>query len=509
MRLDALLQAIPEARVVGHRDLEIAYLVSDSRQVKPGSLFIALRGQHANGHAFLRDAVQQGAIAVVVEESAGLTRLETEVPVVCVKDSRAALSRLAQQFYGDPSSRLCLIGVTGTNGKTTVTYLIHSILKAAGHRVGLLGTVAYDLVGEVVAPTHTTPESLTLQDLLARLVRQGAAYTVMEVSSHALALNRVEGCEFDLAVFTNLTQDHLDFHHTLEAYFESKRKLFLGLAESPRKPQSKRAIINRDDSWGRRLLESIPVPAWTYALEETADFTATDLHYRLEGLTFVAITPTGSFPVRSPLIGRHNVYNLLSAIGVAVHLGIPTDQIQQGIASLVGVPGRFERLDSGQGFSVIIDYAHTEAALDHLLRAVVRLTPGRVITVFGCGGDRDRGKRAPMGRAAARSSDVVLITSDNPRHEDAMDIIKEIEVGVREGAARKSRGVELMILPGRREAIEQALSLAQRGDSVVVAGKGHETVQIIGDQKIPFDDRKMAEDWIRRRSLGDRLRGET
>jgi UDP-N-acetylmuramoyl-L-alanyl-D-glutamate--2,6-diaminopimelate ligase len=522
MRLDILLEAIPDARLISkweNRKPEIRYLASDSRQVKPGSLFVAIRGLRSDGHFFLHDAVERGAAAVVVEEASARPELSAPIPVIEVKDSRMALARLAERFYDRPSSRLGMIGVTGTNGKTTVTHLIQSILRAAGHRAGLFGTLVYDLAGERLPSTHTTPEAHILQALLARLVEKEADYAVMEVSSHALALNRVEGCEFDLAVFTNLTQDHLDFHGTMEGYFESKRKLFLNLNRSPEKsrpyphrghpskravPAGRRAVINRDDPWGRRLIETMEAPVWTYGLEGRADLTADDLRSSLEGVAFTAVTPIGSFPVRSALVGRYNVYNLLAAIGAAVHLEIPPDRIRQGIASLSGVPGRFERLDSGRGFSVIIDYAHTEDALDRLLRTVLELTSGRVITVFGCGGDRDPGKRAPMGRAAARFSDLVMITSDNPRSEDPVQIINEVTDGVREGSAQKQSPVEWMAVPDRREAIERALGLARPGDTVVVAGKGHEEYQIIGDRTIPFNDRQVAGDWIQKHRSGDR-----
>ena len=510
MRLDRLLEAIPESRILTKEEShppEIHHVVSDSRQVRPGSLFVAMRGQRSNGHAFLQEALERGAVAVVIEESAGKPVLKAGVPVIQVRDARVALARLAERFYGYPSSRLRVIGVTGTNGKTTVTYVIRSILQSAGCRTGLLGTVAYDLAGEAMPSTHTTPESHILQGLLAQLVEKGAGYVVMEVSSHALTLNRVDGCEFDVAIFTNLTQDHLDFHHTMEGYFESKRKLFLSLTSSSRKTVPKRAVINQDDVWGRRLIDSVTAPVWTYGLDRPADLTAKDLHGSLDGLTFTAVTPEGSFPVRSGLVGRYNVYNLLAAIGAALHLGIPSERIQQGIESLSGVPGRFERLDSGEGFKVIVDFAHTEDALDRLLRTLTELASGRVITVFGCGGDRDRGKRAPMGRVAARYSDVVVITSDNPRSEDPVGIMKEVEVGVREGSALKKDPIQVMTIVDRQEAIEQALSLARPGDAVVLAGKGHEEYQIIGDRMIPFNDRRVTSDWIQRRRSGGRVRG--
>jgi len=510
MRLDELLEAIPESRVLTNDESrlpEIHHVVADSRQVEPGSLFVAVRGQRSNGHAYLQEAVERGALAVVIEESAGKPVLKKGISVIQVRDSRVALARLAERFYRYPASHLRVVGVTGTNGKTTVTYLIRSIVQAAGWRTGLLGTVTYDLAGETMPSTHTTPESHVLQRLLARLVEKGAGYVVMEVSSHALTLNRVDGCEFDVAVFTNLTQDHLDFHQTMEGYFESKRKLFLSLAAPSRKPFPKRAVINRDDDWGRRLIESVTAPVWTYGLDGPADLTAKDLRSSLDGSTFTAVTPAGSFPVRSSLVGRYNVYNLLAAIGAALHLKVPSERIQQGIESLSGVPGRFERLDSGQGFKVIVDFAHTEDALDRLLRTLTELATGRIITLFGCGGDRDRGKRAPMGRVAARYSDVVVITSDNPRSEDPVGIMKEVEAGVREASALKKDPVQVVTIVDRQEAIEQALSLARPGDAVVLAGKGHEEYQIIGNRMIPFNDRRIAGDWIQRRRSGGRVRG--
>jgi UDP-N-acetylmuramoyl-L-alanyl-D-glutamate--2,6-diaminopimelate ligase len=510
MRLGVLLQAIPDARVVspeGGGETEILRLELDSRQVKTGSLFVAIRGRHSDGHDFLPDAVDRGAAAVVAEAGAVRSELKLPIPLIEVRNSRIALGRLAERFHGYPSLRLGLVGVTGTNGKTTVTYLIRSILQAAGHRAGLFGTVGYDLIGEQLPSTHTTPESHILQKLLARLLDAGADYAVMEVSSHALALNRIEGCEFDVAVFTNLTQDHLDYHQTMEGYFESKRKLFSDLSRSPKKSRPKRAVINRDDPWGRRLIETIEAPVWTYGLEGRSDLTAEDIQDSLEGLTFTAVTPVGSFPVRSALVGRYNLDNLLAAIGAAIHLGITPDEIRRGIASLSGVPGRFERLDSGLGFSVIVDFAHTEDALDRLLQTVAALTSGRIITVFGCGGDRDSGKRAPMGRAAARFSQVVVITSDNPRSEDPVRIIEDVTAGVREVALTKKSPVEWMAVPDRQEAIERALSLARPGDSVILAGKGHEEVQIVGDRTIPFNDRRVTADWIQRHRSGGRLGG--
>ncbi len=507
MKLSILIGELPDAEVTGRGDPEILGLAADSRQTGPGSLFIAVPGVRTDGHRFLNQAVERGAAALVVGKTAVPAGMKTGVPVVRVPDPRLAMGRVARRFYGHPSARLGMIGVTGTNGKTTVTYVIRSLIQAAGHRVGLLGTVVYEFGGEVIPATHTTPDSIALQGLLSRMVKKGVETCVMEVSSHALALDRTEGCEFDLGVFTNLSQDHLDFHATMENYFEAKRKLFTGLAARGEKHGSKRAVINRDDPWGARLLSEASVPAWSYGLEGPADLTARELRTGWDGSSFRAVTPAGSFPVRSSLVGRHNVYNLLAGIGAALHFEISTDRIREGLESLTGVPGRFERIESSGGFGILVDYAHTEAALDRLLRAVSELTSGRIITVFGCGGDRDRGKRAPMGRVAASLSNRVLITSDNPRSEDPLRIIAAVEAGAREGASAKGGGVEVTAVPDRRKAIGEALGLARPGDCVVIAGKGHETTQIIGDEKLPFDDRQVVRDWIQRTRPGGGVRG--
>ncbi|HEY4485746.1 MAG TPA: UDP-N-acetylmuramoyl-L-alanyl-D-glutamate--2,6-diaminopimelate ligase [Nitrospiria bacterium] len=499
MDLNELIRAVPgmlpgDPPAAG--PVEIRHLTADSRNVCAGSLFVAIRGQHADGHAFLKKAVEQGAVAVVVDRASRLETGSVGVPVIPVDDPRVALGRLAVEFYGRPSQHLGMIGVTGTNGKTTTAYILRSILQAAGLKVGLIGTVVYDLAGETRVAGHTTPESDVLQGLLARSLERGASYAVMEVSSHALSLNRVEGCEFDAAVFTNLSQDHLDFHKTLEAYYQAKRRLFEGMSVGAVKERPKRAIINQDDEWGRRLIGEVRIPVWTYGLDEKSDVMAEDLNLTLKGASFTAVTPAGPIPVRSGLVGRHNVYNLLSAIGTAVHLDIPGGAIREGIGRLTGVPGRFERVSAGQAYDVIVDFAHTEAALDRLLRTVKKLAHGRIITVFGCGGDRDPGKRGPMGRTATRYSDIAVVTSDNPRTEDPLEIIRQIEAGVREEASRGKRGIEVLSIPDRREAIGRAIRLASAGDAVVIAGKGHEEYQIIGDRKYPFDDRQVARDWI-------------
>jgi UDP-N-acetylmuramoyl-L-alanyl-D-glutamate--2,6-diaminopimelate ligase len=464
-------------------------ITDDSRAVTGGSLFVAVKGERVDGHGFVEQAVKAGAIGVVAQASVASGSL----PFVRVTDSRKALGLLGSRFHGDPSNRLKMIGVTGTNGKTTTTYLCKALLESIGQRVGLIGTVAYQIGQETIPASHTTPGALDLQALLAKMVESGLTTAVMEVSSHALALDRTAGCEYDVAVFTNLTQDHLDFHHTMDEYFEAKLRLFTGLAGGQK--AGKLALVNLDDPYGAAIRAACPVPVWGYALKKEADLKAERVHLSLTGTTFTAATPIGSFTVESRLVGEHNVYNLLGAIGVALHEGATSDQICEATAHITNVPGRFERVSSEQEFTVVVDYAHTEDALLRLLTAAQTLKTGRIITVFGCGGDRDRGKRPKMGRAAVEYSDVVVLTSDNPRTEDPMAILREVEVGVRDALARRSH-VQYHLVPDRREAIGAAIREAHRGDMVLIAGKGHEDYQIIGTKKFHFDDREVAREAI-------------
>jgi len=464
-------------------------ITDDSRAVTGGSLFVAVKGERVDGHGFVEQAVKAGAVGVVAQASVA----SGSVPFVRVTDSRKALGLLGSRFHGDPSSRLKMIGVTGTNGKTTTTYLCKALLESIDQRVGLIGTVAYQIGPETIPASHTTPGALDLQALLAKMVKSELTTAVMEVSSHALALDRTAGCEYDVAVFTNLTQDHLDFHHTMDEYFEAKLRLFTGLAGGQK--AGKLALVNLDDPYGAAIRAASPVPVWGYALKKQADLKAERVHLSLTGTTFTAVTPIGSFTVESRLVGEHNVYNLLGAIGVALHEGATSDQIREATAHIANVPGRFERVSSEQEFTVIVDYAHTEDALLRLLTAAQTLKTGRIITVFGCGGDRDRGKRPKMGRAAVEYSDVVVLTSDNPRTEDPMAILREVEVGVRDALTRRSH-VQYHLVPDRREAISAAIREAHRGDMVLIAGKGHEDYQIIGTKKFHFDDREVAREAI-------------
>jgi UDP-N-acetylmuramoyl-L-alanyl-D-glutamate--2,6-diaminopimelate ligase len=473
----------------GNMSLPMHAITDDSRAVTDGSLFVAVKGERVDGHGFVEQAITAGAFAVIAQAPVE----SGSVSFVRVADSRKALGLLGSRFYGDPSARLKMIGVTGTNGKTTTTYLCKALLEGIGRRVGLIGTVGYQIGQETLPAPHTTPGALDLQALLAKMVEGGLTAAVMEVSSHALALDRTSGCEYDVAVFTNLTQDHLDFHHTMDEYFEAKLRLFTGLAGG--KKTGKRAIVNLDDPRGVTIRAACPVPVWGYALKSQADLKAERVRLSLTGTTFTAATPAGSFTVESRLVGEHNVYNLLGAIGVALHEGATTDQICEATAHITNVPGRFERVSSGQDFTVVVDYAHTEDALLRLLTAAQALKTDRIITVFGCGGDRDRGKRPKMGRAAVECSDVVILTSDNPRTEDPMAILQEVEIGVRDALARRNH-VQYHLVPDRREAIGAAIREARRGDMVLIAGKGHEDYQIIGTKKFHFDDREVAREAI-------------
>jgi len=495
MTFAAMLQALEgQVPILERRgDLTIAVkgITDDSRAVTAGSLFVAVKGERADGHQFIPTVVSGGAGCVVAQQA-----METgTVPFVQVEDSRRAVGLLGSQFYGEPSSRLRMIGVTGTNGKTTTTYICKAFLEAVSARVGLIGTVAYQVGDTIIPAAHTTPGALELQQLLAKMVAHGCTMAVMEVSSHALAQDRTSGCEYDVAVFSNLTQDHLDFHGTMEAYFQAKLRLFTGLATGHK--AKKRAIVNVDDAYGRSIVERCPVPVWTYALKSKADLRAEDVRLSLQRTVFTAVTPLGNCRIASHLVGEHNVYNLLAAIGVALHEGATLDQIHHAVTRVTNVPGRFERVMAGQPFTVVVDYAHTEDALNRLLTAAEAVKTGRIITVFGCGGDRDRGKRPKMGEAAVRSSDVVILTSDNPRTEDPQAILEEVEQGVVK-ALRQRPHVHYRKIADRREAIEAAVQEAQATDTVLIAGKGHEDYQIIGTTKHHFDDREVARHAIER-----------
>ncbi|MEJ5251211.1 MAG: UDP-N-acetylmuramoyl-L-alanyl-D-glutamate--2,6-diaminopimelate ligase [Chthonomonadetes bacterium] len=482
--LSDLITAIPSAKVIGGEGIaeiwvtDIAY---DSRKVQPGALFVAIPGQQHDGHDFVQDALSRGAVGVVVERTVDAG----SVPVIRVSHAREALALLADRFYGSPSRSLTLVGVTGTNGKTTTTHLVAHLLRASGFRTGTIGTLGavLDGVGEVPI-SHTTPEAPDIQRVLHLAVQNGVQAVAMEASSHALHQHRTLGLQFDLAIFTNLTQDHLDYHETMEAYAESKRRLFVDYpARSEKRFQ---AVFNLDDAYGRKWYEESTYRRWGYGVHsQDADVRASAIELMPDGVKMRVVTPAGEHEVRVPLGGAFQVYNVLAALTAGFALSLPPETMLNALSTAPQVPGRFEIVPNRRGITVIVDYAHTPDGLENLLRSARALEPRRLITVFGCGGNRDRSKRPRMGAIASELADLCVVTSDNPRYESPEAIIEEILQGI----ARRER---VLVEQDRRKAIALAIGNAQPGDMVVIAGKGHETVQIVGDERIPFDDRVVA-----------------
>jgi UDP-N-acetylmuramoyl-L-alanyl-D-glutamate--2,6-diaminopimelate ligase len=471
-------------------DLPVSAIVYDSRRAIAGSVFVALRGLKADGTQFVGQAIERGAIAVVAESE---PPADVRTPWIAVSDARLALALLADHFFDHPSRTLRVIGVTGTNGKTTTAYLLASILDAAGLNAGLLGTVTYRVGDEEREASRTTPEAPDVQQLLREMIERGNRSAVMEVSSHALALKRVDGMRFAAGIFTNLTRDHLDFHEDMETYFAAKRRLFELL------PDDAPGVINIDDPRGASLLEVCRRPV-TFGITKPADVSPGSLDITLRGLSFEVRTPRGTIALTSSLVGRPNVYNILAAAATASALDVPLEAIQEGVRALSGVPGRFQVVSAvDDPVTVVVDYAHTDDALRNLLETARPLAPRRLVTVFGCGGDRDRTKRPLMGMVAARLSDVVVITSDNPRSEDPQRIIDEIKRGIPAASQSTGREPDIRTIVDRREAIEQAVELAQTGDLVLIAGKGHEKYQHIGSRVLPFDDVEVARAALARR----------
>ncbi|HZR30577.1 MAG TPA: UDP-N-acetylmuramoyl-L-alanyl-D-glutamate--2,6-diaminopimelate ligase [Terriglobales bacterium] len=467
-------------------DAEVTAVEYDSRRLSPGCLFVAIRGETNDGNRFIDAAVAAGAVAVVSD--AQNFSPPPGVAWARVSHGRRALARISANFYNRPAEKLAVTGVTGTNGKSTTTFLVESIFRAAGRRSMLVGTIEYHVAGKVLPAPHTTPESLELNRLFSEALQAGATEAVMEVSSHALAQERVFGIPFDAAVFTNLTRDHLDYHLTFEAYFAAKRKLFEGSGTEPPRV----AVLNMDDEYGAKLVKFSKQhgsQVLTYGIGH-GDFKARDLDITQRGTRFRLVTPEGDMGLFSPLIGRVNVYNVLAASAAGYARGCKRDAIAQGIASLTRVPGRFERVDAGQAFTVVVDYAHTDDALRNLTALARELLAhtrkGRVITLFGCGGDRDRAKRPLMGEAAGKGSDFVVLTSDNPRSEDPLAIINDALTGLQRTRTRYATQ------PDRRKAIALAIQEAQPGDIVLLAGKGHEKVQVTKSGTLPFDDVQVA-----------------
>ena len=450
----------------------------DSRKTEKGDLFIAIRGVKSDGAAFIEDAVRRGASAVVAE---GAAPAQLSVPFIAVTDDRDAAARLASAFYDFPSRALKVIGLTGTNGKTTTSFIIEHLLKKRGEVPGVIGTVNYRYAGTVIPAVETTPGPLALQRLFSDMKRAGTRTVVMEVSAHALDQGRVSGVEFETALFTNLTQDHLDYFKGFEDYFEAKAKLFRALAPG------KTAVLNADDAWCVKLKESLKCRTLTFGLYSNADIFASDIVYEKNRTLFTLTASGRSVPVTSPLVGTHNVYNALAALAALQASGYDAREMASGLADFAGVPGRLEPVDCGQEFSVFIDYAHTPDGLEKVLSSLKPTAKNRLFVVFGCGGDRDRAKRPKMGVVASRFCDHVYLTSDNPRSEDPQAIIEEIKAGFPEGFNNYT------VVIDRKKAIRQAFLLARRDDTVLLAGKGHETSQVIGDRVLPFSEKEEAE----------------
>jgi UDP-N-acetylmuramoyl-L-alanyl-D-glutamate--2,6-diaminopimelate ligase len=494
MELRKLLEGVETRKITGETQKEVEGVAYHSQKVGKGFLFAAIRGLEVDGRQFIEEAIQKGAEAVLLEEERAIPNRT----MILVPNSRQALAKISSNFYGDPSSQVRLIGITGTNGKTTTTYLLESILKRAGYAVGVIGTVNYRFAQKITSAPNTTPESLDLQRILWEMVKEKTSHVIMEVSSHGLDLDRIFGCQFDGVVFTNFTSDHLDYHKTLEHYFESKRKLFSD--SLMRSQKAKRfAVTNHDDPKGEEIVKEIDLPVIRYGLSPSCDVSADQVVSTFEGLSCRIRTPKGEFPIHSKLIGEFNLYNILAAVATGIGMDVPLEAIRDGVEGLEGVSGRFEMVGNRKKIHVIVDYAHTHDALERVLLGLRSIqSNGKIITVFGCGGDRDRTKRPLMGEVAGRYSDLAILTSDNPRAEDPVAIMDEVEKGLKTLPLEEWHQDEIKLwrskkgyvkVPDRREAIRMAIRLAQPLDTVLIAGKGHEDYQIIGKKKFPFDDR--------------------
>ncbi|MFN0063204.1 MAG: UDP-N-acetylmuramoyl-L-alanyl-D-glutamate--2,6-diaminopimelate ligase [Myxococcaceae bacterium] len=493
MKVVELLAGCGAEQISGGRAaIDVLGVSSDSRKVERGHLFVALPGTKVDGLQFVDEAKAKGAVAVLTEQ-----REATSLPTFVVSNARQALATLASNFYKRPSDVLVLLGVTGTNGKTTTACLLESICAASGANTGLIGTVQVKFDGKSREPTHTTPDAIELHRTMREMVDSGVDTVVMEVSSHALAQERVHGLVFKAAAFTNLSRDHLDYHADMEAYFQAKRTLFTGLL-SP----GGMAVVSGEDTYGARIYSELRQGrrmAWKFSREGNGELSATHVEFSMQGIRATLKTPAGDIPIRSSLIGPHNLDNILAAAGMALGAGFARRDVQEGVERLVNVPGRMERIEY-EGRTVLVDYAHSDDALRRVLEAARGLAKGKLIAVFGCGGDRDRGKRPLMGQAAAEVADWVVVTSDNPRKEDPDEIVGEITPGVEKAGLRrisagKARSGErgYFVEVDRRAAIEMAVSLAKPGDLIVLAGKGHETTQIVGAERKRFDDREEAQ----------------
>jgi UDP-N-acetylmuramoyl-L-alanyl-D-glutamate--2,6-diaminopimelate ligase len=479
MKLQSLIKSLPFYQLTSKENPDITSIENDHRQVKKGSLFICIKGYTVNGHTFAKAAAEKQAAAIVAEEP-----IDVDIPVVYVKDTKRAMAVLADAFYQSPTKSLKLIGITGTNGKTTTSHLLYEIFQKAGEKAGLIGTMYIKIGNKTLETKNTTPDSLTLQKVFHQMREEHVSVAAMEVSSHSLVEGRVHGCDFDIAVFTNLTQDHLDYHKTMDEYRRAKGLLFAQLGNVFDQERQKFAVLNVDDPATEYYIRETAAHIVTYGIKRDALFQAKNIQLLPTGTTFDLEYPEGVRKVKTKLVGTFNVYNVLASIAAAYVAKVDLDTIISAVGDIEGVAGRFQLIHKGQDFSVIVDYAHTPDGLENVLKTVRQLTDKRIFVVVGCGGDRDRTKRPLMAKVACRYATNPIFTSDNPRSENPMDILKDMEKGV--------EGEEYEIIPDRRDAIFAAIKKANAGDVVVIAGKGHETYQIIGDQVLHFDDREVA-----------------
>ncbi|WP_281183942.1 UDP-N-acetylmuramoyl-L-alanyl-D-glutamate--2,6-diaminopimelate ligase [Trichlorobacter lovleyi] len=505
MLLEQLLHEVPLQATHGNLDVTVSALTCDSREVTAGTLFFALHGSKVDGHRFISQAVAAGAAAVVLED---VSYAPEQVPWLQVTNGRQAMALMAARFFGNPTRDLPLIGITGTNGKTTTSYLLEGILTAAGLPPAVLGTISYRFGTTCIEASHTTPESTELQGIFRQLADAGAQAFVMEVSSHSLEQRRVDGSVFDIGVFTNLTRDHLDYHGTMQAYGSAKQRLFSELLRPDDRTPLRHAVINADDPAAEEFIRAAACPVIRYGLAPGSEVTVRETTSSVNGISAILVTPQGEQPFHSRLLGGFNLSNILAAAAAGVALGLPLQAIIQGIEQHTTVPGRLERVENRAGVTCLVDYAHTGDALENVLSTLKDLAGARIITVFGCGGDRDNGKRPIMGRIAAGYSDLAVVTSDNPRTEDPHEILRQIRAGILPLGLREYRPDELtappedkgfVMLENRREAIRLAVRLARPGDILLLAGKGHEDYQIIGQTKQHFDDREEAANAFRER----------
>ncbi|HET7656673.1 MAG TPA: UDP-N-acetylmuramoyl-L-alanyl-D-glutamate--2,6-diaminopimelate ligase [Bacillales bacterium] len=489
MKLKSLLDNLIGVKADFTENPSISSVETDSRLVQAGSLFVCIKGFTADRHDFVNQAIEKGAAAIVAER-----HIESSVPVAYVPDTNRAAAVLADALYGNPSRKLHLVGVTGTNGKTTTTHLIEKVFADQGQKTGLIGTIGMTVSGKQMklkSTTPTTPDAITLQRGFAEMVSDGVQTAVMEVSSHALDMGRVRGSDFNVAVFTNLSQDHLEYHPTMEDYFQAKSLLFSQLGNTYDRNQLKAAIINADDERADQLKKMTAVQLLTYGIEKPADIWAESIELSEKGTRFTLCTPFGKADVKLNLIGLFNVYNVLAAAAACLVSGVSFESVCKSLEDAIGVPGRFEVVDEGQPYTVIVDYAHTPDSLENVLKTVRQFANGRIYAVVGCGGDRDRTKRPLMAQIAVQYADKAVFTSDNPRSEDPESIIRDMEEGV--------KTADYVSIPDRTEAIQYAINEAEANDILLIAGKGHETYQIIGDETIHFDDREKAREAIQKR----------